>query len=73
MTGGQDSSALGIIESVCRGVGVEPEHIHVLNPLKRNHDEMVKIMSQELAYNGVSVLIPRRECIQKTMRKRKSE
>jgi len=73
MTGGQDSSAFGIIESICKGVGVEPEHIHVLNPIKKNHDEMVKIISQELEYKGVSVLIPRRECVQKTLRKRKTE
>jgi len=73
MTGGQDSSAFGIIESICKGVGVESEHIRVLNPLKKNHDEMVKIMSEELAYNGVSVLIPRRECIQKALRRKKSE
>ena len=27
MTGGQESSALGKIESICQGIGVEPEHI----------------------------------------------
>lgn len=73
MTGGQDSAAVGIIEGICLGIGVEPQHLHVLNPLKKNHDEMVKIMSEELAYNGVSVLIPRRECIQKAIRRKKSE
>ena len=67
MTGGQDSSALGKIEDICIGVGVEPEHVRVFTPLKKNHDEMVRIMKEELEYNGVSVIIPRRQCVQ-TMR-----
>jgi len=64
MTGGQDSHALGRLEDICRGLGVEPEHIRVFTPLKKNHEEMVKIMKEEFEYQGVSVLIPRRECIQ---------
>jgi indolepyruvate ferredoxin oxidoreductase alpha subunit len=72
MTGGQDSSALGKIEQICEGMGVEKEHIRVLKPLRRNHDEMVQAIAEELAYNGVSVIIPRRECIQ-TLNKRMRE
>ena len=64
MTGGQDSKALGRIEDICKGVGVHPDHIRVFKPNKGNMDEMVKIMKEELAYNGVSVIIPRRQCIQ---------
>jgi len=63
MTGGQDSPGLGKIEAICKGIGVEEEHIQVLRPLKRFHEENVKIIKQELAYSGVSVIIPRRECI----------
>jgi len=63
MTGGQDSAATGRIEDICKGIGVEPEHIHVLRPLKKYHEENVKIISGELAYQGVSVIIPRRECV----------
>ncbi len=63
MTGGQDSHAFGKIEDICRGVGVEEAHIRVLKPLKKYHDENVRILIEELAYNGVSVVIPRRECI----------
>jgi indolepyruvate ferredoxin oxidoreductase alpha subunit len=69
MTGGQDSSALGKIEQICQGLGVEPDHIRTLLPLKRNHDEMVKVFKEEMAYNGVSVIIPRRECIQTLAKK----
>ncbi len=71
MTGGQDSSAFGKIESICIGVGVDPAHIHSIVPLKKNHDEMVKMFREEFAYEGVSVIIPNRECIQRaTSRKR---
>jgi indolepyruvate ferredoxin oxidoreductase, alpha subunit len=64
MTGGQGSAATGKIENICRGIGVEDEHIHILNPLKKHHEENMKIIQQELDYHGVSVIIPRRECIQ---------
>jgi indolepyruvate ferredoxin oxidoreductase alpha subunit len=63
MTGGQESAAYGRIEDICKGVGVEPEHIHTLRPLKKHHEENVRIIQKELAYPGVSVIIPRRECV----------
>jgi len=63
MTGGQDSSGFGKIEEICKGLGVEESHIRVLKPLKKNHAENVAILKEELAYPGVSVIIPRRECI----------
>ena len=63
MTGGQPSSAYGKIEDICKGIGVDEEHIRVLKPLRKNHDENVAILREELEYNGVSVIIPRRECI----------
>jgi indolepyruvate ferredoxin oxidoreductase, alpha subunit len=69
MTGGQDSSAFGRVEDICKGVGVEEDHIKVIIPLKRNHDENIKIIKDELNYNGVSVIIAKRECIQ-TLRRR---
>jgi len=64
MTGGQDSHALGRIEKICEGVGVKPEHIRVFHPTPANHDEMVALLKEELAYDGVSVIIPRRQCVQ---------
>lgn len=81
MTGGQDSSAFGKVEEICLGVGVEKEHIRTIIPLRRNHEENVKVISEELEYKGVSVVIARRECIQtlgrrmkmKAMKKRESQ
>ncbi len=69
MTGGQDSSAFGKVEDICKGVGVEEEHIKIIVPLKRNHEENLKVIKDELHYNGVSVIIAKRECIQ-TLRRR---
>jgi indolepyruvate ferredoxin oxidoreductase, alpha subunit len=63
MTGGQESPAKGRIEDICKGLGVEPGHIHVLRPLKKYHEENVRIIAEELEYQGVSVIIPRRECV----------
>jgi len=72
MTGGQDSAGTGRIESICAGIGVDPAHIRVMIPLKKNYEEMKAIIREEIEYKGVSVLIPRRECIQTFARKRKA-
>lgn len=64
MTGGQTSASHGgRLEGICLGIGVEKEHLHVIRPLKKFHQENLEIMRKELAYNGVSVIIPRRECV----------
>ncbi|MCX6286873.1 MAG: thiamine pyrophosphate-dependent enzyme [Bacteroidetes bacterium] len=63
MTGGQTSAGTGRIEDICKALGVEEAHIRVIIPLKKHHEENVKVMQEELGYNGVSVIIPRRECI----------
>jgi indolepyruvate ferredoxin oxidoreductase alpha subunit len=68
MTGGQESSAKGKIEAICEGIGVLPEHIHVVFPVKKNHDALVKLIKDELDYPGVSIIIPRRVCVQKNRR-----
>ena len=68
MTGGQDSSAYGKIESICKGIGVAPEHIRVLMPVPKKHDELCEIIRTEIEHKGVSVIIPRRICIQKGAR-----
>ena len=73
MTGGQDSAGTGRLESICAGIGVEPEHIRVVSPLKKNYEEMERILREELLYPGVSVIIPRRECIQTLARKKRKQ
>ncbi len=63
MTGGQDSAAYGKIESICKGLGVHEEHIRVVDPRAKNLDQITEVMKEELQFKGVSVIIPRRECI----------
>ncbi|MCF0207629.1 MAG: indolepyruvate ferredoxin oxidoreductase subunit alpha [Bacteroidales bacterium] len=63
MTGGQPSSAHSKLFNICAGLGVEPEHIREIVPLPKNRDEFVKILEEEINYNGVSVVIPHRTCI----------
>jgi indolepyruvate ferredoxin oxidoreductase alpha subunit len=70
MTGGQQSAATGRIEDICKGVGVDEEHLHIINPMKKYHEQNMAIIRKEIDYKGVSVIIPRRECIQ-TIGKRK--
>ncbi len=73
MTGGQQSSATGRLKEICIGIGVEPEHVRVLTPVPKYHNEMVDVMKEELSYNGVSVIIAERECIQTASKKKKEK
>ncbi|MCF0198558.1 MAG: indolepyruvate ferredoxin oxidoreductase [Bacteroidaceae bacterium] len=68
MTGGQDSAGTNKFEQICLGIGVAPDHLHVVVPLPKNMEEIKRIIQQEIEYNGVSVIIPRRECIQTAAR-----
>ncbi|MBQ9164245.1 MAG: indolepyruvate ferredoxin oxidoreductase [Bacteroidaceae bacterium] len=69
MTGGQDSAGTNKFEDICLALGVEREHLHVVIPLPKNMEEITRIIRQEINYNGVSVIIPQRECIQTFARK----
>ena len=64
MTGGQDSAGTNKFEAICLGLGMDPEHLHVVTPLPKNIPAIAELIRKELAYEGVSVIIPRRECIQ---------
>lgn len=71
MTGGQDSAGYGKLEDICLGIGVEKEHLRIVIPLPKNMEEIKRVIKEELEYKGVSVIIPRRECIQTRKRKKK--
>lgn len=72
MTGGQDSAGTNKFEAICRGLGVSDEHLKVVVPLPQNMDEITRILREEIEYRGLSVIIPRRECIQTLARKAKA-
>ena len=73
MTGGQDSAGTGRLEAICCGLGVEPEHVRVVVPLPKNMEEIKQVLREEVAYNGTSVVIARRECIQTLKRHLKAK
>jgi indolepyruvate ferredoxin oxidoreductase alpha subunit len=73
MTGGQDSAGTGRLEAICEGLGVEPAHVRVVIPLPKHMEEIKQILREEIAYNGTSVIIARRECIQTLKRHLKAK
>ena len=73
MTGGQKSQATGRLEQICEGIGVKKEHLRIIVPLRKNHEENVKVLKEEIEYKGVSVVIAVRECIQTATKRKRSE
>ena len=71
MTGGQNSHATGRIHKICEGLGVHPDHIRSIMPKRNTHDQFVQIIKEELKYEGLSVIIPQRECVQTQLRRAK--
>ncbi|MBO5795058.1 MAG: indolepyruvate ferredoxin oxidoreductase [Bacteroides sp.] len=69
MTGGQDSAGTNKFEAICLGLGIAPEHVRVVIPLPKNMEEITRTIREEIEYKGVSVIIPRRECMQTLQRK----
>lgn len=69
MTGGQDSAGTNKFEQICLALGVHPDHVKVVVPVPKNMEEITRIIREEFEYNGVSVIIPRRECMQTLNRK----
>ena len=68
MTGGQDSAGTNKFEAICRGLGIEEEHLRYVVPLPKNMPEITRIIREEIEYKGTSVIIPRRECMQTLQR-----
>ncbi len=68
MTGGQDSQGTGKLEDICLGLGVDPAHLLTIDALPRNVEEMTRVISAEIAHQGLSVIVSRRECIQTARR-----
>ena len=71
MTGGQDSAGTSKLHLICEGLGVEKDHIRVMVPLKANLEKNMQILKEEIEYNGVSVILAQRECVQTAIRNKK--
>ena len=64
MTGGQATMASGEdLGRVVRGLGVDPDHIHTLEMHRKHREANTEIIRNELAHEGLSVIITIRECI----------
>jgi indolepyruvate ferredoxin oxidoreductase alpha subunit len=65
MTGTQESLSMGQrLDEIVAGLGVPKEHLRVLNPHPKHRVENAAIIKEELEYQGLSVIIPRRACVQ---------
>jgi indolepyruvate ferredoxin oxidoreductase alpha subunit len=73
MTGGQKSHATGRLDQICRGLGVREDHLRIMTPLRKNHEENIKMLKEEFEFRGVSVIIAARECIQTASRRKRTE
>ena len=64
MTGAQSSLASGErLVAILRGLGVAPEHLHILEPVPKHHARNVELIKREIEHPGLSVIIPARACI----------
>lgn len=72
MTGGQDSAGNSHLFDICKGLGVDKNHIRILVPLKSNQEINVRILKEEIEYPGVSVILACRECVQVAARNKKA-
>lgn len=65
MTGGQPTLLpTSRLEKVVLGVGVDPDHYHLLDARRRYSKQNTEIIRKEIEYKGLSVVIAVRECIE---------
>ena len=73
MTGGQETILPSSrLTKLIEGIGVDSEHIRTIIPLKKHHDENVEVFKAEMNYNGISVIIALRECLETARKNKKS-
>ena len=69
MTGGQDSARVPAnSKTSVADLGADPAHVRTIDSLPRLHEEMKQLFLEEIRYEGLSVIISRRECIQTARR-----
>jgi len=73
MTGAQPTILpSGKLESTLKGIGIHPDHIKTIRAHKNEHEKNVAVIKAELAYEGPSVVILVRECIEAIKKARKA-
>ena len=69
MTGGQPILLDGDkLRQLVIGLGADPAHVRNLTALPAKHDEMARVIAEEMDHAGLSVIISSRECIQTARR-----
>ena len=69
MTGGQPTLfPSSKLSKLVEGIGVDPKHVLTVNAHRKYNDENKEILRSELAYNGLSVIIAVRECVETAKR-----
>ncbi|HVP39371.1 MAG TPA: thiamine pyrophosphate-dependent enzyme [Candidatus Saccharimonadales bacterium] len=72
MTGGQPTIVPSSrLREVVLGLGVDPKHLHVLEAMPRNVDANTEVLRREIEYQGLSVVIAVRECLETAKRKKR--
>lgn len=73
MTGGQPTMVPSSrLQAIVLGLGVDPDHFHVLDAHPRQTEANAEVLARELAHPGLSVVVLVRECIE-TARAKKAE
>jgi indolepyruvate ferredoxin oxidoreductase alpha subunit len=73
MTGCQETILPGgALRAVVEGLGVEPAHVRVIEPLPKNLEANAAVFREEIAYKGLSVVIAVRQCLEAVKRGRKA-
>jgi indolepyruvate ferredoxin oxidoreductase alpha subunit len=74
MTGGQPTILTSArLEKLVLGLGVDPDHVKLIVPLKKHTEENTEIIRREIEHRGVSVIIALRDCIQTLKERKKKE
>jgi indolepyruvate ferredoxin oxidoreductase, alpha subunit len=65
MTGGQPTLVpSSSLETIVAGIGVDPAHLRVVEAHRKQHESNMKVLEEELAHSGLSVIIAVRECVE---------
>jgi indolepyruvate ferredoxin oxidoreductase alpha subunit len=65
MTGLQPTVLPGSrLQPLLLGLGVEPDHLHVVEVAPKRSAELARVLRAELEYPGVSVIVALRECVE---------
>jgi indolepyruvate ferredoxin oxidoreductase alpha subunit len=72
---GQQATALPASRLVplILGLGVDPDHFHVVEPHPKRTGEIAKIIRKEMDHSGLSVILAVRECVVSARRKKIQE